>query len=61
LHPDQLLRPDPAMRLQSLHPNHVWQTMLRAVLYYLKASPGSKDAGRTRWTGGIFARTNRPT
>lgn len=46
LHPDQLLRPDPAMRLQSLHPNHVWQIdASRCVLYYLKASPGSKDAG----------------
>lgn len=46
LHPDQLLQPEPAIRLASKHPNHVWQIdASRCVLYYLKATPGSKDAG----------------
>jgi hypothetical protein len=38
LHPDQLLRPAPAVELQSLHPNHVWQIDASlCVLYYLNA------------------------
>lgn len=46
LHPDQLLQPEPAIRLASKHPNHVWQIdASRCVLYYLKAAPGSKEAG----------------
>jgi hypothetical protein len=37
LHPDQLLRPAPAVELASLHPNHVWQIDASlCVLYYLK-------------------------
>lgn len=36
LHPDQLNRPEPAVELQSLHPNHVWQVDASlCVLYYL--------------------------
>ncbi len=36
LHPDQLNRPAPAVELQSLHPNHVWQIDASlCVLYYL--------------------------
>ncbi|MDR1890127.1 MAG: transposase [Zoogloeaceae bacterium] len=36
LHPDQLLRPEPAKELKSLHPNHVWQIDASlCVLYYL--------------------------
>lgn len=39
LHPDQLLQPAPAVRLRSLHPNHVWQIDASlCVLYYLHAS-----------------------
>ena len=38
LHPDQLLRPEPAVEMKSLHPNHVWQIDASlCVLYYLKA------------------------
>lgn len=38
LHPDQLNRPEPAVELQSLHPNHVWQIDASlCVLYYLNA------------------------
>lgn len=37
MHPDQLLRPAPAVELQSLHPNHAWQIDASlCVLYYLK-------------------------
>ena len=36
LHPDQLNRPEPAVELRSLHPNHVWQIdASMCVLYYL--------------------------
>lgn len=39
LHPDQLLRPAPAVELQSLHPNHAWQIdASMCVLYYLASS-----------------------
>lgn len=45
LHPDQLLRPAPAVELQSLHPNHVWQIDASlCVLYYLNART-EKEAG----------------
>ena len=45
LHPEQLLRPAPAMELRSLHPNHVWQIDASlCVLYYLRA-------GMTRGNG----------
>lgn len=38
LHPDQLNRPEPAVELRSLHPNHVWQIDASlCVLYYLNA------------------------
>lgn len=38
LHPDQLLRPAPAVQLASLHANHVWQVDASlCVLYYLHA------------------------
>ena len=38
LHPDQLLRPEPAKELRSLHANHVWQIDASlCVLYYLNA------------------------
>ncbi|MFG8081192.1 transposase family protein [Pseudomonas aeruginosa] len=40
-HPDQLLRPAPAMAMTSLHPNHVWQIdASRCVMYYLPSQPG---------------------
>lgn len=46
LHPDQLLQPEPAVRLASKHPNHVWQIdASRCVLYYLKDAPSSKNSG----------------
>lgn len=36
MHPDQLNRPEPAVELKSLHPNHVWQIdASMCVLYYL--------------------------
>lgn len=39
LHPDQLLAPAPAVELQSLHSNHVWQIDASlCVLYYLDAN-----------------------
>lgn len=45
LHPDQLLRAAPAVELQSLHPNHVWQIDASlCVLYYLKAKT-EKETG----------------
>lgn len=45
LHPDQLLRPEPAVEMRSLHPNHVWQIDASlCVLYYLKAEAG-RDSG----------------
>lgn len=38
VHPDQLNRPEPAVELKSLHPNHVWQIDASlCVLYYLHA------------------------
>lgn len=41
VHPEQLLRPAPAVRLASLHPNHVWQIdASRCVMYYLPTAPG---------------------
>ena len=44
LHPDQLLQPTPVNRLQSLHPNHVWQIDASVcVLFYLPRT--SKDTG----------------
>lgn len=43
LHPDQLLRPAPAVELKSLHPNHVWSIdASMCVLYYLKTSAKQK-------------------
>lgn len=43
LHPDQLLRPAPAVELKSLHPNHVWSIdASMCVLYYLKTSSKQK-------------------
>ena len=40
VHPDQLLRPAPAVRLASKHPNHIWQIdASRCVMYYLPATP----------------------
>lgn len=45
LHPDQLLRPEPAKELRSLHPNHVWQIDASlCVLYYLNAR-SAKESG----------------
>lgn len=45
LHPDQLLRPTPAVELRSLHPNHVWQIDASlCVLYYLNART-EREAG----------------
>ena len=44
LHPDQLLQPAPVTRLQSLHPNHVWQIDASVcVLFYLPRT--GKDTG----------------
>lgn len=43
LHPDQLMRPDPAIELASLHPNHVWSIDASlCVLYYLKREAGTQ-------------------
>lgn len=45
LHPDQMLRPAPAVPMRSLHPNHVWQVDASlCVLFYLKGAKG-KDSG----------------
>ena len=45
MHPDQLNRPEPAVELKSLHPNHVWQIDASlCVLYYLNGST-EKEAG----------------
>ncbi|KAF7600709.1 MAG: hypothetical protein CGU28_10280 [Candidatus Dactylopiibacterium carminicum] len=45
LHPDQLLRPEPAKELASLHPNHAWQIDASlCVLYYLNART-EKESG----------------
>ena len=48
LHPEQLLRPAPAVELQSLHPNHVWQIDASlCVLYYLRnGERGSQKDGQ---------------
>lgn len=44
LHPDQLNRPEPAVELKSLHPNHVWQVDASlCVLYYLNARTESES------------------
>lgn len=44
LHPDQLMRPAPAVEMKSLHPNHVWQIDASlCVLYYLNAA--GREAG----------------
>jgi len=43
LHPDQLLQPEPARELRSLHPNHVWQIDASlCVLYYLETDKPSE-------------------
>lgn len=45
LHPDQLLRPAPAVEMRSLHPNHVWEVDASlCVLFYIKGSQ-NKDSG----------------
>ena len=50
LHPDQLLKPTPALELASLHPNHVWELDASiCVLYYLK-NP-NKHGRQARDTG----------
>ncbi|MCT8517672.1 transposase [Glaesserella parasuis] len=46
LHPDQLLRPKPAIRMRSLHPNHCWQIdPSLCVLYYLKRTHAENKNG----------------
>lgn len=46
LHPDQLLRPTPAIQMRSLHPNHVWQIAPSlCVLYYLKRNHSQTENG----------------
>ena len=43
LHPEQLRRPSPKMKLASLHPNHVWQIdPSLCVLYYLPTRAGQR-------------------
>lgn len=45
MHPDQINRPEPAVELRSLHPNHVWQIDASlCVLYYLHAET-EKESG----------------
>lgn len=46
-HPDQILAPAPVTRLQSLHPNHVWQIDASlCVLFYLpRGTNEPKDTG----------------
>lgn len=45
LHPDQLLRPAPAVEMRSLHPNHCWQIDASiCVLFYLNTR-AEKEAG----------------
>lgn len=44
MHPDQLNRPEPAVELKSLHPNHVWQIDASlCVLYYLNTRTKSES------------------
>ncbi|MDG2959857.1 DDE-type integrase/transposase/recombinase [Bisgaard Taxon 10/6] len=46
LHPDQLLKPKPAIRMRSLHPNHCWQIdPSLCVLYYLKRDHKQTENG----------------
>lgn len=47
LHPDQLLRPAPAVDMRSLHPNHVWQVDASlCVLFYINGKGSkAKDSG----------------
>lgn len=59
LHPDQLLRPAPAVELRSLHPNHCWQVdASMCVLYYL-ASNNSREAGLQVMRAAVFYK-NKP-
>ncbi|MDP8080220.1 transposase [Phocoenobacter skyensis] len=46
LHPDQLLRPNPVVQLQSRHPNYCWQIdPSLCVLYYLKETGDTQGNG----------------
>ena len=59
MHPDQLLRPAPAVEMQSLHPNHVWQIDASlCVLYYLKAG-SDRESGLQVMRSSVFYK-NKP-
>jgi hypothetical protein len=59
MHPDQLLRPAPAVEMQSLHPNHVWQIDASlCVLYYLKTG-ADRESGLQVMRSSVFYK-NKP-
>jgi hypothetical protein len=60
LHPDQLLQPEPARELRSLHPNHAWQIDASlCVLYYLETT-NPKEMGLQVMEASKFNK-NKPT
>jgi len=52
LHPDQVLRPTPAISLRSAHPNHVWQVDASISAQFYMDTDGSKAIDRAQYYEG---------
>ncbi|MFO6321430.1 integrase, partial [Pseudomonas aeruginosa] len=52
LHPEQLLRPAPAVELVSLHPNHVWQIDASISTQFYLANDGARAMNKAEFYDG---------
>ena len=52
LHPDQILRPAPAVELASLHPNHVWQIDASISTQFYLADDGARAMAKAEFYDG---------
>lgn len=52
LHPDQVLRPTPAVELVSLHPNHVWQIDASISTQFYLADDGARAMNKAEFYDG---------
>lgn len=52
LHPDQILRPAPAVELASLHPNHVWQIDASISTQFYLADDGARTMPKAEFYDG---------
>ena len=52
LHPDQVLRPSPAVELVSLHPNHVWQIDASISTQFYLADDGARAMDKAEFYDG---------